>query len=424
MIPIVTPAEMKAIDEAAPEPVEVLIERAGAAVARSAIDALGGTYGRRVVVVAGKGNNGADGRAAARRLARRGVRVTVIDAAAVPKVLPRADLVIDAAYGTGFRGEYAEPDPGDALVLAVDVPSGDVRADLTVTFAALKPSLLFGDTAARAGLVEVVDIGLDVSSARAHVVEGDDIDLPVRPVDAHKYLAAVLVVAGSPGMGGAAALTSGAAMRSGSGYVRLATPGAEPMSGTEVVGRPLPAIDWAHAALAEVDRMKAVAIGPGLGRDERTVEQVRRFLGRVDVPTVVDGDGLAGVERGRGHVLTPHEGEYERLTGSPPGDDRLASVRAAAAELGSVVLLKGPTSVAADPRGRALVSTTGGPWLATAGTGDVLTGIVAAFLARGVAPLEAAAWGVWVHGSASRRGPREGLVASDLIDRIPQVLGG
>src|SRR5213078_2484583 len=144
MIPVLTADEMKAVDAAAREPVEVLIDRAGAAVARSALRMMGGGYGKRVVVVAGKGNNGADGWAAAARLERRGVRVRVIDAAdPAAKVLPPANLVIDAAYGTGFRGTYEPPDPGDAAVLAIDVPSGpDLRADLTVTFAALKPALV------------------------------------------------------------------------------------------------------------------------------------------------------------------------------------------------------------------------------------------------------------------------------------------
>src|SRR5581483_5619091 len=127
-----------AVDDAAPEPVEVLIERAGAAVARTAVRMLGGGYGRRVVVVAGKGNNGADGRAAARRLERRGVRVSVVDAALGLRRVPLCDLVIDAAYGTGFRGTYEPPDPCGAPVLAVDVPSGPTSsADTTVTFAAL-----------------------------------------------------------------------------------------------------------------------------------------------------------------------------------------------------------------------------------------------------------------------------------------------
>ena len=172
MIPIVTPDEMAAIDKAAPEPVEVLIERAGEAVARLAREMLGGTYGRTVNVIAGKGNNGNDGRTAAAALARRGVRVRRFDAADCPSTLPPADLVIDAAYGTGFRGEWRAPRVGAAPVLAVDVPSGVdgltgaagrgvLAADRTITFAALKPGLLLGAGRHLAGDVEVVDIGLD-----------------------------------------------------------------------------------------------------------------------------------------------------------------------------------------------------------------------------------------------------------------------
>ena len=174
MIPIVTPEEMAAIDAAAPEPVDVLIERAGSAVARMARQMLGGTYGRRVNVIAGKGNNGNDGRAAARILDAAGVRVRMFDAANCPPGLPDADLVIDAAYGTGFRGEWRAPRVGAAPVLAVDIPSGvngltgeasrgALPADRTVTFAALKPGLVLAAGRNLAGDVEVVDIGLDTA---------------------------------------------------------------------------------------------------------------------------------------------------------------------------------------------------------------------------------------------------------------------
>ncbi|MEA3075903.1 MAG: ADP-dependent NAD(P)H-hydrate dehydratase / NAD(P)H-hydrate epimerase [Actinomycetota bacterium] len=295
MIPVLTPSEMAAVDGAAPEPVEVLISRAGAAVARVALETLGGAYGRRVVVVAGKGNNGADGRAAAARLRRRGVRVTVFEASSAPAVLPPCDLVIDAAYGTGFRGTYDFPDVGMALVLAVDVPSGpSVDADVTVTFAALKPSLLF---AANAGTVVVEDIGLDVSSARMHVVEVADVlaRLPRRAPRSHKYEASVLVVAGSPGMGGAASLCSAAAMRAGAGYCRLASPGSSVVAPVEVVSVPLPSEDWSSAALDACERMKAAAIGPGLGRSPSTLADVARFVADAPVPVVVDADALSSI---------------------------------------------------------------------------------------------------------------------------------
>lgn len=440
MIPVVTSDEMRAIDAAAPEPVDVLIERAGSAVASLAIDILGGTYGRRVVVVAGKGNNGADGRAAARRLERRGVRVQVIDAAEAPAVLPAADLVIDAAYGTGFRGTYDAPDPGDAFVLAVDIPSGvdgttgiacdgAVDADATVTFAALKPGLLLGDGRGACGVVTVVDIGLDVSGASAHLVEPVDVDLPRRRSDAHKYAAAVAVVAGSPGMTGAPALAARAAFRSGSGYVRLGVPGGDvsAVHVTEAVAVPMPADGWASDALRACDRMRALAIGPGLGRRDATIAAAAEVIAAAPVPAVVDGDGLRAVPDGADfaaeRVLTPHEGEFEHLMGNRPADDRLAAVRAAADRFSATVLLKGPTTVVADPGGDARFVITGGPSLATAGTGDVLTGMIAAFLARGLDPLDAASLAACAHGLAARRAARgDGLIASDLIDEIPAVL--
>lgn len=439
MIPVVTPEEMRAIDAAASEPVEVLIERAGAAVARVALEELGGAYGRRVVVVCGKGNNGADGRVAGRLLRARGVRVVEIDAASVPAVLPACDLVIDAAYGTGFLGSYDAPDAGGATLVAVDVPSGDVHADVTVTFAALKPSLVFDGGAAGAVLVE--DIGLDVSSSRMHVVEPSDVlgRLPRRRRDAHKYAAAVAVVAGSPGMTGAAALTSRAVLRAGSGYCRLGVPGGDvaAMAPSEVVAVPLPSEGWSDAALAACDRMSALAVGPGLGRSERTVNATRRVIAESSVPAVVDADGLyalGGVDdaaevlrrREAPAILTPHDGEFARLAGEAPpkGPDRIEAVRALAAQVGATVLLKGPVTVVADPSGEVLLSRLGPPALATAGTGDVLTGVVAAFLAAGLSPLEAGGLGATAHAAAALAGHRVGLVAGDLPDLVASFLSG
>jgi NAD(P)H-hydrate epimerase len=449
VLPIVTPEEMGAIDAAAREPVEVLIERAGAAVARCALRMLGGGYGRRVVVIAGKGNNGNDGRAAAARLARRGVHVVVLPADRTPDVLPPADLVIDAAFGTGFRGEWFAPDPAGAPVLAVDIPSGvdgltgaagrGVRpADRTVTFAALKPGLLFPPGAVLAGEVEVADIGLDVSSARAHLVQQVDVAAwcPPRPVDAHKWSAGLRVVAGSPGMVGAAHLAAAAAMRTGAGIVHLSSPGIahDPVAPTEVVLRPLRALGWAKEVLDQLDRFRALVVGPGLGRDDLTTAEARRLICDAPVPTVVDGDGLFALawnpegaapllrRRAAATVITPHDGEYATLTGSAPGADRLLAARRLAAATGAVVVLKGPATVVADSRGRALVVTAGDERLATAGTGDVLSGVIGALLARGVPAPRAAAAGVWIHAQAAHLGPGVGLVAGDLPGLIPQVL--
>ena len=237
MLPIVTPAEMRAIDAAAPEPEEVLVERAGSAVARAAIRMMGGTYGRTVDVVAGIGNNGADGRVAARHLAARGVKVRVWPVATCPATLPAGDLVIDAAFGTGFHGSWRPPDVGDTPVLAVDLPSGldgltgtvDGRvlaATRTITFAALKPGLLLAHGPDLAGDIEVVDIGLDVDSATS-LVQRDDVAswVPARASNAHKWNAAVRIIAGSRNMPGAAALCAGAAQRTGAGMVQVSVPG-------------------------------------------------------------------------------------------------------------------------------------------------------------------------------------------------------
>jgi NAD(P)H-hydrate epimerase len=442
MIPVVSTAEMAVVDSEAKEPVEVLIERAGAAVARRALAMLGGTYGRRAVVVAGKGNNGRDGMAAARRLARRGVRCHVVDAADAPAVLPEVDLVIDAAYGTGFRGSYDAPDPGAALVLAVDIPSGvqgdtgeacagAVRADATVTFAALKPGLLLGEGPARSGAVEVADIGLDVSRARAALVEESDARwrVPARHRDANKWTAAVYVLAGSPGMYGAALLAATAALRSGAGMVRLGVPGADPATvpPSEVVVRPLPAAGFGPAVLDELRRCKALVIGPGLGLDDRQASEIRRVVADADVPVVVDADALTIMgerpsvkDRSHATVLTPHDGEFARLAGQRPGSDRLVDVRELAAASGATVLLKGATTVVADPVGDVLLSNTGGPRLATAGTGDVLSGIIGAFLALQLPSLDAAGLAAYVHGEAAELGPDRGLVAGDLLDLLPR----
>jgi ADP-dependent NAD(P)H-hydrate dehydratase / NAD(P)H-hydrate epimerase len=438
---------MKAVDEAAPEPTEVLVQRAGGAVARTALDMLGGVYGRRVVVVAGKGNNGADGRDAAARLQRRGLRVQVIEAADAPARLPEADLVIDAAYGTGFHGEYEAPDPGGAPVLAVDIPSGvngltgeaaegAVRADRTVTFAALKPGLLFAEGCDRSGVVDVVDIGLDVSAARAFLVEGSDVAawLPPGERDTHKWKSAAWVVAGSPGMTGAAEMCSRSAMRAGAGLVRLGVPGLEsPPVPLEVIGRPLPREGWDANVLEELDRFKALVVGPGLGRTDEQGAAVRSLVSESPTPVIVDADGLYALEsveraaavigrRSRPTVLTPHEGEFAHLAGEKVGADRLDATRRLAAGTRATVLLKGSTTTVADPDGRALLSATGDSRLGTAGTGDVLSGVIGAFLAHGLDGLRAAAAAAWVHGTAAHLGWRRGFVAGDLLDLLPAVL--
>ena len=446
MIPVVTPDEMRVIDAAATEPVEVLIGRAGAAVARAAVRMMGGTYGRRVVVIAGKGNNGADGRVAAERLRKRGVQVTVLDAAEPHDTVPPCELVIDAAYGTGFRGTWIGPDPGDAPVLAVDIPSGVdgltgrategvLAADRTVTFAALKPGLLFSPGSLLTGTVELVDVGLDVTDARSFLLEADDVAawVPERPPEAHKWRAAVWVVAGSGGMMGAAHLAARAAQRSGAGMVRLSTPGyaTDPLAPTETVRFGLSPTSWVHEVMGETDRFHAMVVGPGMGRSDAATSNIRELVQRCPLPMVVDGDGLFALAwsaegaratltaRTAPTVVTPHDGEYTLLRGSRPGADRVAAACDLAHELGCIVLLKGPTTVCAAPDGRSLLVNAGDERLATAGTGDVLAGIVAALLAQQVPPLRAAAAAAWLHGRAAAHGAVRGLVAGDLPDLLP-----
>jgi ADP-dependent NAD(P)H-hydrate dehydratase / NAD(P)H-hydrate epimerase len=449
MLPVLTPSQMAAADAAAPEPIDELIDRAGRAVARTALNMLGGSYGRVVVVIAGKGNNGADGRVAAAVLRRRGVQVKIVDAAALPATLPSAGLVIDAAYGTGFRGEWLAPDVGTTLVLAVDVPSGVdaltgvasghvLRADCTVTFQAMKPGLLFGDGALLAGRIEVADIGLELPVVDQHLLGAADVMAwwPRRATDAHKWRGAVRVIGGSEGMIGAARLCAEAAARGGAGLVKLSVPGQSIETRSEIVQHEVSNAGWAAEVLADIDRFGALAIGPGLGRGKQTMAAVLETISAAPVPIVIDGDGLfalmsddrslsAVLSRRRAPtVLTPHDGEFRTLTGALPGNDRVLAARSLAADTRCTVLLKGPTTVVAASDGEVLLVDRGDERLATAGTGDVLTGLVAVGLAAGLSGLHAAAAAAWVHADAACRCPSAGLLAGDLVEVLPAVLTG
>lgn len=454
MIRVITPERMRAIDAAAPEPVEVLVERAGAAVARVALRLLGGGYGRHVAVLAGPGNNGADGRVAATRLRERGVRVTVLDALRMPATIGGVDLVVDAAFGSGYRGEWHPPHVGRTPILAVDVPTGldsgtgeaaraTWRAIATVTFAAPRPGHLLGRGPELCGELVVADIGLDVSPpadepAERQLLQVEVADvaswLPARPPGSHKWSTALRVVAGSTGMTGAAHLVSAAAQRAGAGMVTLSSPGLDAGGPVEVVHTRLPPLDWADAVLEDLYRYHALVVGPGLGREEDTVPSVVRTVTEALVPVVVDGDGLfalawndAGtpaflIEREVPTVLTPHDGEYGTLTGHRPGPDRVAAVRRLVDLTGATVLLKGPTTLVAAPGEPTWFVTNGDQRLATAGTGDVLAGVIGALLARGMTAPRAAVAGAWLHAEAARLAGDQGMVAGDIVGHIPDVL--
>ena len=454
---VLTRDEMRAADAAALAEVshETLVQRAGTAVGVAALRMLGGAYGRRVVVVAGKGSNGADGKVAAGVLERRGARVTVLNASTVGDgaALRECDLVIDGAYGTGFRGSYAAPKvPRGALVLAIDIPSGvdantgeasgdAVRADCTVTFAALKPGLLQGAGPAQSGTVVVADIGIGFPAPQASLIEDADVAvlLAGRERGVNKWTNAVGIAAGSAGMEGAAVLCTRGAMAAGAGMIRLGPPG-DPVAAwpTEAVRMHLPPEGWSGAFLEAASKCKAVVVGPGLGTGEAVAEEIRAVIANAPVPLVIDADALTALgdvssartlldKRSAPSVLTPHDGEYARMAGSAPGEDRLAAARRLAEGVGAVVLLKGPLTAVARPGGGAsdvLLSDAGGPALATAGSGDVLSGIIGAFLARGVGAHEAAALAAHVHGRAASLGPVEGLVAGDLPELVARFLSG
>ncbi len=444
MKPIVTTQAMRDLDVSSGIDESVLIRRAAWNVARIAQHMLGGTYGRRVCVIAGPGNNGNDGRVCAQLLAERGVKVDVV----APNVteIYNVDLVVDAAYGTGFHGEYRSPECGGIPVLAVDIPSGvsgdtgersidAVQATRTVTFAAYKPGHFLGDGPAACGVTTLTDIGIDASDATMWHIEESDVrkSIPHRRRHAHKWNAAVTMVAGSATMMGAAELVARGAMRSGAGMVHAVTPGSEDglhVGVTEVVELTSTYDNVVEVVLDDLTRTDTVVIGPGLGRGEVIEERVRKLVALVDVPIVVDGDGLYALRdiaqwesmlraRHAPTVLTPHQGEFARLgfRGNP-----LDNLRELARTTSATVLLKGPTTLIAGPDETIRFVTEGDARLATAGTGDVLAGVIGSFLSQGMEAPIAAASAAYVHGKAAQRGPCRGLIASDLPDLIAQEL--
>ncbi|MEE3330697.1 MAG: NAD(P)H-hydrate dehydratase [Myxococcota bacterium] len=506
--PLVLAKQMRALDthtiDIVGTPGAVLMEAAGGAIARAALDLLEKAPGA-VVVFCGPGNNGGDGWVAARVLVAAGQRVAVIgvgsaekrtgDArfhyerareAGVAEVATLSELgtsagvsvVVDALFGTGLARAIdegaaataikaiAELRTAGARVVAADLPSGlcadtgqvlgcCVEADETVTIGLPKPGLLLEPgrsrsgrvRVARAGIVAVApDIAIDVHAMTRAAARGL---LPARPRTGHKgTFGHALIVAGSEGKTGAAALAARAALRGGAGLVTLACPAGlndilEPLC---LEAMTIPVADTAargFAASAEDELLalaherSVVALGPGLGQEPETVSLVRALVGRCERPLVLDADGLNALGdapellRGRSapSVLTPHPGEAARLLSVSPSEinaDRLQYARELAERSGATVVLKGAPTVTARPDGAVVVNTSGGPALAVGGTGDVLTGLVAALLAQGVTAESSASLGAFVHGCAgdriaARNGPT-GLLASDLVDELPAAL--
>lgn len=510
---LVTGKEMQTIDKQATAdykiPSLLLMENAGIRVAQAVQRYLEPPIqNRKVLVLAGIGNNGGDGLVAARHLLNAGVDVKVFllaradeikgdagvnltilrqmgiplkaildnrDLNVVKLALLTADLVIDAIYGTGFRGTVPPliaqvirlVNGREKPVLAVDLPSGlaadtgkatgaVIQATGTVTLALPKLGLVLEPGAGLAGNLEVADISIPQTLIDKQELTRDLLDrcwcvkqMVMRNPEGHKGdYGHVLVLGGSEGLTGAAVLACAAALRTGAGLVTAGVP--QSLNSimenklTEVMSLPLPETDRRTLAPAGLELLKprlkgfaAVAVGPGLSRYPEALEYLLELLSMVSQPLIIDADGLNALaedvsilEAAAGPViLTPHPGEMARLLGVPIAEiqqNRLETAVQAAAKWGAVVVLKGNRTIIAAADGRVCVNPTGNPGLATAGTGDVLTGMIAGLAAQGLEPAAAAALGVYLHGLVGDRVQQEkgmrGLIAGDLIEYLPTVL--
>jgi hydroxyethylthiazole kinase-like uncharacterized protein yjeF len=427
---------MREAELAAPVDLAELMERAGASLAEAAHRFAGPMP---VLVLCGPGNNGGDGYVAARHLAARGLEVRVAalaepstDLARIARAgwkgpveslaeAPPAPLLIDCLFGTGLtRGPEASIAErlsllaaAAQLTVACDLPSG-VEADsgvllsavpavdLTITFGALKPAHRLMPAMAKMGRVVLADIGVEANSSWFEIAEPA---LPPLAPDAHKYTRGLVhALAGT--MPGAIALAANAAARSGAGYVRIST--SRPIEGL------LASVVEVGDAQLNDPKIGCILVGPGLG----PLPQVLTLALTSRAPKVIDADGIRlvgepGRLRGQDAVVTPHAGEFAQLFGSLPGSKAKQALAAAEAS-GSVVVFKGPDTLVAAPDGRLGFAQPAPAWLATAGTGDVLAGMIAALRARGMPAFEAACAGVWLHGRAAERaGPA--MTADDLI---------
>ena len=482
-----TAEEMRAAEAGYRGPTLELMERAGRKVAEEILGRF--PAARHVAVWCGPGANGGDGFVVARELvrARRECSVRLLgpeekvtgdaavnfrrarrDGVSVVEQIRRADVVVDALFGTGFRGA-PRPEAVRAIeqingagvpVVAVDVPSGvdastgvvagaAVRASLTVTFHGPKVGHVIAPGRFHAGELVVADIGLARQETRTRRATAAILELvPRRSERDNKYTAgSVLVVGGSVGLTGAPSLTSQAALRAGAGIVTACVPGSlNPVFEQrllEVMTRPCPdedgtmTLDAADPILAAAERAGAVALGPGLGRTEGTRALVGYLLDRLDKPVVLDADGLWALidhldwvfSRDRPTVLTPHAGELGRLIARPSAwvdANRLDAVQSGADDTGAVVVLKGADTLVAAPGRGPVVIDLGNAGLATAGSGDVLTGVTAAFLAKGLdgplaAAAAAAACGVASDVAAERHG-QAGMIAGDVVEALSPAL--
>ena len=507
MLPVFTAIEMRALDARAIGELGIpgtrLMEAAGAGAARVIVERFGPVRGRRVVILCGRGNNGGDGFVVARHLRARGARVRVFLAGArrdvrgdaawalgrvrgrveevdeeragrLARELAAADVIVDALLGTGLAGPVRGPiaslieavNEAGRPVVALDVPSGvgsdagvvtgpTVRATVTATFAGHKRCLVVYPAAEHAGAVVVVPIGIPPGEVargiRTFLLERDDVQshLGLRRADSHKgTYGHLLVVAGSIGHTGAAALAGRAALRSGAGLCTIGTAASQQpivaALGMETMTAALPetpmrslSLDARAPIAALVERMDAVAIGPGLSLHPDSQALARALVAEVPRPMVVDADALSALaghldvlrEAAGPRILTPHPGEMARMLGRSVAEvqaQRVETVRDFATRYRVHVVLKGAGSCLGDPDGRVYVNPTGNPGMATGGSGDALTGMLGALLARGLAPLAALQCGVYLHGYAGDIARdlvgEDGLIAGDVVEAMPRAL--
>jgi NAD(P)H-hydrate epimerase len=410
---------------------DALVAAAGTAVALEAQSMLVSCYGSRVAVLVGPGLNGSDGRVAAAWLASRGAKVELVEVASQPRELRGFDLVIDAAFGLGCSRAYDAPKvAGATLVLAIDLPSGvdadsgavlghPMPADVTVALGALKNAHVTGLAAGLCGDVRFAGLGI-VQDFDDGLVEDRDLAALIHRASAdHKWTHAIQVLAGSTLMPGAADLVVRGALSAGASMIRLTSRG----DVAELVDLPAEVVRTDDPAIEQ--RSRCVVAGPGLGTD--ATSWLRERLTGLLVPVVLDADGLdrslipTHTDHEQRWVLTPHEGEFVRLTGAALPADRLDAVRSLARATGCVVLLKGATTVIADRDGRVRVVRSGTPTLATAGSGDVLSGVIGATIARGHDALDAAALAAHLHGRAGASLPVYAS-ASDIPLAISEII--
>lgn len=512
-LPVVTTsAQMRAIDELAIKKYGVpslsLMENAGAGIARRISESIldRDVSGKKIAILCGPGSNGGDGFVIARHLAAVGARLEIFSVVSMTQLkgdarvnaeratsqglshtvigecTPTPDfsgyrLIIDALFGTGFRGAIEgavarlirDANESGIPIVSVDAPSGldcdtgqltdpSVRATYTITLGSSKLGHWLWPGRSAVGELEVIDIGIPPEAThqidpRLFLLTSEFVSesLPTRPPDGHKgVFGKVLIIGGSAGLSGAVVLAANACMRSGVGLTYAAVPESlvdvVDSGSIETVTRSLPEVGGkkvlARRALGECLRLSrdvdAIAIGPGLSTHFESQELVRRLVGRIEKPTVIDADGLNacakdpscfGTERNAALVLTPHVGEMARLLGKTIeeiGRDRRAAAVEAAKRFNCVIVMKGAPTFVAEPEGYVYLNPTGNSGMASGGVGDVLTGIIVSLLAQGCSPLVAALCGAYLHGLAGDIGAEalgeRALIASDIVGALPEAL--